>query len=121
VNISGPAFLLLSFAPIFAVIFMTGDFSSITGANLWISLSAAFVVGVAAGITVLSSGLSGVSIMMAFILAFSTTLYAIFTLSVLGILSGLPYTFGAIIEGFSAFFFVLGIFFITASPHQPNN
>jgi hypothetical protein len=109
---SGVGFLILSLLPSIAAMFTTGDFGLLIGVNIWVSLGVAFAVGVGAGVTVLSSGLSGESIMLAFILAFSATLFAILSWNVLAVMNDLPYGIPAIITGFSAFFFALGVFFL---------
>jgi hypothetical protein len=114
----GALFLILAFVPVIAVMFMTGDFTPFLGANLWFSLGLSFAVGVGAGVTVLSSGLSGASIMLAFVLGFSTTLYVVVTTNALTAIADMPYDFAAILGGFSVFFFVLGVFFIASGQSE---
>lgn len=109
---AGVSLLVMAMVPVLASMVVTGNFGLITGANLWITLGVAFAVGVAAGITVFSSGLSDMSIFFAFILAFGTTLYGLFVSVTIVSMSLIPYNGGAIIGGFSLLFYALGLFFL---------
>jgi hypothetical protein len=109
---AGVTLIIIALLPVFAAMITTGDFGLLTGNTLWITLGVAFAVGVAAGITVLSSGLSGESIAMAFVLAFGTSLYIAFVSVTITDLANIPYGGGAIISGLSVLCYVLGLFFL---------
>jgi len=108
----GASLLIIAIVPIMAAMVITGNFGLLTGANLWYTLGLAFAVGVGAGITVLGSGLSSESIVLAFTLAFGTTLYGLFVGVTIADIPAIPYNGGAIISGFSLLFYVVGMFLI---------
>lgn len=108
----GPTLLFFGLIPIFAVMIITGDFTALTGSNLWIELGVAIALGLVAAITAVGSGLNTYGTFLTFVLTFTTTLYVSFVISTASITSAIPYGIGLIIDGVSVFCYVLGIFFI---------
>jgi hypothetical protein len=110
------AFLLFcGLVPMFSVMIVTQSFGILTGAGLWIALGIAIGLGLIAAITAIGSGLNTFGTFLTFVLAFATSIYVIFMVSVAGLISGIPYNGAAIIDGISVFCYVMGLFLIISS------
>src|ERR1017187_6345191 len=108
----GATLLIIAMVPIIASMVVTGDFSLLTGANIWYTLGLAFGIGLAAAVTAIGSGLNTEGTILVFALTFGTTLYALFVGVTIANMSAIPYNGGAIISGFSLLFYAVGLFFL---------